>query len=96
VPDRADAATAIACRSLDPLLTTLHESLDDAGAGVAEDVLGLVAEAYATGHRDGVRHAVADIAPVAAAHGLSLRLAPDLCDEAADRGRPRRIAGWSR
>jgi hypothetical protein len=92
VPDREDAAAAIACRSLDPLLTTLHASLGD----VAEDALGLVAEAYATGHRDGVRHAVADIAPVAAAHGLSLRLAPDLCDEADDRGRPRRVAGWSR
>ena len=90
MPDHEDSAAAIACRSLGPLLTTLHEALAGAGAGVADDVLDLVAEAYAAGHRDGARHAVADIAPVAAAHGLGLWLGPDLCDDPEGRARARR------
>jgi hypothetical protein len=77
VPDHEDPAAAIACRSLDPLLVTLHEVLDGAGANhLADEAVTLVAEAYAIGHRDGVRHAVADVAPVAEEHGLRLWLAP--------------------
>jgi hypothetical protein len=77
-----DPAPAIACRSLDPLLTALHEALRLADAAdAADDALTAIAEAYAAGHRDGVRYAVADIAPVAAAHGLRLRLAPELCED---------------
>ncbi len=83
MPDHEDSA-AIACRSLDPLLTTLHEALGSAGANVADDALAFVAEAYATGHRDGVRHAVAEIAPAAAAHGLELWLGPELREDADD------------
>src|SRR5688500_3208462 len=71
VPDREDSAAPIARRSLEPLFENLYEALAGVGAAAAApEVLRLVAEAYALGHRDGARHAVADIAPVAAAHGL--------------------------
>jgi hypothetical protein len=96
VPDHEDAAVAIAQRSLQPLLMRLHETLDRADArDVAQHVLTVAAEAYAAGHRDGVRHAVADIAPVAASHGLQLWLGPELCEDTGvphagrTQGRPR-------
>jgi hypothetical protein len=96
VPDREDSAAAIACRSLEPLLDDIHDTLVRAGAhDVAHDVLTLAAEAYALGHRDGVRHAVAEIAPVADAHGLRLWLGPELCEEDDDghvRPGPERLA----
>lgn len=80
--DTVDAAAAIARRSLEPLLDTLDDALNEAGAeaSLGRDVLTLVAESYAAGHRDGVRHAVAEVAPVAASHGLRLWLGPDLRD----------------
>ena len=80
--DTAGAAAAIACRSLEPLLDTLDDTLHEAGAAASlgRDLLRAVAEAYAAGHRDGVRHAVAEIAPVAESHGLRLWLGPELCD----------------
>ncbi|HTI35000.1 MAG TPA: hypothetical protein VL422_15095 [Miltoncostaea sp.] len=89
--DTLDAAAAIACRSLEPLLDTLDATLAAAGATSAGgDVRALVAEAYARGHRDVVRHAVAEIAPAAASHGLRLWLGPELCDGAdRDEGRAR-------
>jgi hypothetical protein len=97
VPDHEDPAAAIACRSLDPLLATLREALAGAGAGhLADDAVTFVAEAYAIGHRDGVRHAVADVAPVAAEHGLRLWLALDVRDDADRRGVPHRVAGRMR
>lgn len=76
------AAAAIACRSLEPLLDALDAALDEAGAAasIGRDVLAVVAESYAAGHRDGVRHAVAEIAPVAASRGLRLWLGPELRD----------------
>jgi hypothetical protein len=93
VPDHEDAAVAIAQRSLQPLLMGLHETLDRADSrDVARHVLTVAAEAYAAGHRDGVRHAVADIAPIAASHGLQLWLGPELCEDAGI-GHPERRAG---
>jgi hypothetical protein len=96
VPDREDSAASIASRSLGPLVDHLYDALARAGAhDVAHDVLSLAAEAYALGHRDGVRHAVAEIAPVAEAHGLRLWLGPELCEEDDDghvRPGPERLA----
>ena len=96
MPDREDSAAAIACRSLEPLLDHIHETLARAGADdVARDVLTLAAEAYALGHRDGVRHAVGEIAPVAGAHGQRLWLGPQVYDEDDDehvRPSPGRLA----
>ncbi len=85
MPDREDSAAVIACRSLEPLFEGLYEALARAGAdAAAPEVLRVAAEAYALGHRDGARHAVADIAPAAAAHGLRLWLGPELCDGGED------------
>ena len=38
------------------------------------------AEIYALAYRDGVRHAVGEIAPEAERHGLGLWLSPDLAE----------------
>jgi hypothetical protein len=80
VPAHDDAAVAIACGSLEPLLAALHEKLASAGLTAGEAVA-IVAEAYVAGHRDGARYAVGEIAPVAAAHGMCLRLGPGLRDD---------------
>jgi hypothetical protein len=75
VPDHEDSVGAIAHRSLEPLLDRMHELLAEECSGrLSHELLLIAAEVYAVGHRDGVRYAVADIAPTAARHGLQLWL----------------------
>ena len=47
------------------------------------ELFDVAAEIYVAGHRDGVRHAVAEIAPEAERHGFRLWLPSEL-DEAAE------------
>jgi hypothetical protein len=77
VPDH-DVLRAL--HTLEPLLSALQDRLISVGvpADVLEDAVAAVGEAYAIGHVDGVRHAVAQIAPVAEKAGLRLGLAPDV------------------
>lgn len=86
MPDHEDSAAAIAHRSLEPLLASLHDALTEEGAThLAHDLFLITAEIYAVGHRDGVRCAVADIAPEAARHGLHLWLgAEERCERERD------------
>jgi len=75
VPDHEDSVGAIAHRSLEPLLDRMQKLLAEECRGSLSHALFVIAaEAYAVGHRDGVRYAVADIAPTAARHGLQLWL----------------------
>jgi len=75
VPDHEDSIGAIARRSLEPLLDRMHELLaEECSARLSHELFLIAAEVYAVGHRDGVRYAVADIAPTAARHGLQLWL----------------------
>ena len=75
MPDHEESVGAIAHQSLEPLLARMHELLvEECSDGVPHDLFLLAAEVYAVGHRDGVRCAVADIAPTAARHGLGLWL----------------------
>ena len=75
MPDHEDSVGAIAHRSLEPLLERMKKLLAEERSGSLSHALFIIAaEAYAVGHRDGVRYAVADIAPTAARHGLQLWL----------------------
>ena len=80
MPDHEDAVGAIAHRSLEPLLDRMHKLLAEECSGHrSHELFVIAAEVYAVGHRDGVRYAVADIAPAAARHGLQLWLDVEEC-----------------
>jgi hypothetical protein len=80
VSDHEDSVGAIAHRSLEPLLDRMHELLAEECSGdLSHELFLIAAEVYAVGHRDGVRYAVADIAPTAARHGLQLWLDVEEC-----------------
>jgi len=75
VPDHEDSVGAIPHHSLEPLLDRMHELLGtECSERLSHELFLIAAEVYAVGHRDGVRYAVADIAPTAARHGLQLWL----------------------
>ena len=82
MPDHEDSVGAIPHHSLEPLLDRMHELLGtECSERLSHELFLIAAEVYAVGHRDGVRYAVADIAPTAARHGLQLWLDVDEPDE---------------
>jgi hypothetical protein len=80
LPDDHDPAAAIAHRALEAKLLDLAHALaqEGVGPGLIDRVVEAAAGIYLAGYRDGARHAVAEIAPEAAQHGLQLWLAPGL------------------
>jgi hypothetical protein len=74
-----DHETLRALNGLEPLLSNLYDLLHSAEVpgDLIHDVMDGVAEAYAIGHIDGVRGAVAQVAPEAEKRGLRLMLAPE-------------------
>ena len=80
MPDHQDSTVAIAQRALEPLLCSLENALVEQGVAfdVVHELFGVAAEIYAAGHRDGVRHAMGEIAPEAERHGLRLWLSSEL------------------
>lgn len=79
MPDREDPTVA-ARLTLDPLLCSLYDALTahDVSSRVVDELFDVAAEIYVAGHRDGVRHAVAEIAPEAERHGFRLWLPSEL------------------
>jgi hypothetical protein len=87
VPDHEDSVAGIAHGSLEPLLARMHALLaDDCADGLSRDLFRLAADIYAIGHRDGVRHAVAEIAPAAERRGLRLWLGEEHAEAQEERG----------
>ena len=80
-----DPSVVLALERLRPAIDDLIGALDAAGTDpcVARMAISAIAEAYAVGYCDGQRHAVGQIAPVAARRGLHLKLAPELEEPAA-------------
>ena len=75
--DDHDCAATLALRALEPLLDELFALLDE-GPAARHRAAVLAARVYAAGHRDGIRHAVAQVAPEAEERGLRLHLADDV------------------
>ena len=75
-----DHETLRALHGLEPLLSYVYDLLRAAEVSddVLHDALAAVGEAYAMGHIDGVRSAVAQVATEAEKRGLRLMLAPDV------------------
>ena len=90
MPHHEDSTVAIAQQALEPLLCSLESALVEQGVAfdVVHELFGVVAEIYAAGHLDGVRHAVAEIAPEAERHGLRLWLSSELLTHPGSDPRP--------
>jgi hypothetical protein len=86
VSDYADASVASSVAALEPLLRSFKEALAESGLPSREtdELFFTAAEIYALAYRDGIRHAVGEIAPEAERHGLRLWLSPDLAEPSAD------------
>ena len=84
--DDADANVAISVAALEPLLRSFNEALTESGlpSKQMDELFFTAAEIYALAYRDGIRHAVGEIAPEAERHGLRLWLSPDLVEPSAD------------
>lgn len=78
--DFEDREVHIAGPALEPLLSDLEDALAQEGVAseTVRQVFAVAGELYLAGYRDGQRHAVGQIAPEAARHGLDLWLAPEL------------------
>ena len=76
--DDADASVASSVAALEPLLRSFKEALTESGLPPKEmdELFVTAAEIYALAYRDGIRHAVGEIAPEAERHGLRLWLSP--------------------
>ena len=100
MPDYEDASVASSVTALEPLLRSFREALLESGlrGKKMDELFFTAAEIYALAYRDGVRHAVGEIAPEAERHGLGLWLSPELEDlrpKRSIRGR-RPLAGGER
>ena len=82
MPDYEDASVASSVASLEPLLSSFREALIESGLRGKEmdELFFTAAEIYALAYRDGVRHAVGEIAPEAERHGLGLWLSPEFAE----------------
>ena len=83
--DHADASVARSVAALEPLLRAFKEALTESGLPPKEmdELFVTAAEIYALAYRDGIRHAVGEIAPEAERHGLRLWLSPHLAEPSA-------------
>jgi hypothetical protein len=86
VSDYEDASVTSSAAALEPLLRSFKEVLIESGLPSKEmdELFVIAAEIYALAYRDGIRHAVGEIAPKAERHGLRLWLSPDLAEPSAD------------
>ena len=82
MPDYEDSTVAMSMAALEPLLRSFREALLESGLPWEEvdELFCTAAEIYALAYRDGVRHAVGEIAPEAERRGLRLWLSPELAE----------------